>query len=109
MKVEHYTHTQLEPAHGVPGVSVRWVINEKDGAPNFAMRIFDVEPGATTPFHQHDWEHEVFVLSGDGAVGRDGGQSPIGPGSVVFIPGKENHQFINQGEDVLRFICLIPI
>jgi quercetin dioxygenase-like cupin family protein len=109
VKVEHYTDTPAEPADNVPGVTVRWVVGEKDGAPNFAMRVFDVEPGSSSPYHQHEWEHEVFVLAGDGAVRREDGESPISHGSVVFVPGMEMHQFINRGNSVLRFICVVPI
>jgi quercetin dioxygenase-like cupin family protein len=108
MKVEHYTETKAELAEGVPGVTVRWVVGEKDGAPNFAMRVFEVEPGCASPYHQHEWEHEVFVLAGEGIVRRKDGESPIGDGSVVFVPGMEMHQFKNQGESVLRFICVVP-
>jgi quercetin dioxygenase-like cupin family protein len=109
MKVEHYTDTPAEPAESAPGVTVRWVIGKKDGAPNFAMRVFDVEPGSSSPYHQHEWEHEVFVLAGEGAVRREDGESPVGQGTVVFVPGMEMHQFINRGSSVLRFICVVPI
>ena len=109
MKIEHYTDTPAESIENVPGVTVRWVIGEKDGAPNFAMRIFDVEPGHATLYHQHEWEHEVFVLSGEGIVRRPDGESPIGEGSIVFVPGMEMHQFVNRCNSVLRFICVIPV
>ncbi len=109
MKIEHYTETPAEAAEGVPGVTVRWVIGEKDKAPNFAMRVFDVEPGCSSPYHQHEWEHEVFVLAGEGVVRREDGESAIGEGSVVFVPGMEMHQFANRGSSPLRFICVIPV
>ncbi len=107
MKVQHYTDTPAEPAE-VPGVTVRWVIKESDGAPHFAMRVFEVEPGGASPFHTHWWEHEVFVLSGRGHVKSAEGTHPIREGTVVFVGPDEEHQFVNEGEDVLRFLCLIP-
>lgn len=55
------------------------------------------------------WEHEIFILAGKGvARDQDGKETPISEGTAVFIPGRENHCLINQGGDVLRFICLIP-
>ncbi|MBN1314175.1 MAG: cupin domain-containing protein [Anaerolineales bacterium] len=108
MKVEHYTNITSEEVENVPGVSVRWVISAKDGAPTFAMRVFDVQPGQATPFHDHEWEHEVFVLDGEGLLRGQDQEWNLGTGSVVFVPGMEKHQFINRGENVLRFICLIP-
>jgi quercetin dioxygenase-like cupin family protein len=109
MKVEHYSKTEAEEIENVPGVTVRWVVGDKDGAPNFAMRVFEVQPGYATPYHQHAWEHEVFVLAGEGAVRQETGESPIGHGSVVFVPGMEMHQFANRGDSVLRFICVVPV
>lgn len=112
MKVHHFQDIEAQEAPYMDGVTVRWVINEEMGAPHFAMRVFDVEPGCTSAFHDHWWEHEVFVLAGAGSVtwvedGRDR-QEPLREGSVVFVPGGLKHQFINDGGDVLRFICCVP-
>jgi quercetin dioxygenase-like cupin family protein len=108
VKVQHYTDVPAEEVEGVPGVTVRWVISEKDGAPHFATRVFDVEPGHATPFHSHWNEHEVFVLAGQGTVRSESGETPLQAGSTVFVPGGEMHQFINQGDGVFRFICVVP-
>jgi quercetin dioxygenase-like cupin family protein len=91
------------------GVKVRWLIDEKIGAPNFAMRRFTVEPGGYTPCHSHPWEHEVFILSGTGVVLGEGGKEPVKPGDVVFMPSDEKHQFRNTGDRELAFLCLIPL
>lgn len=87
---------------------MRWVIAKNDGAPNFAMRVVEVQPGGSTPHHQHEWEHEVFVIEGQGVVRGSQGDRPIRYGSVVFVPGNEMHQFVNPGSEILRFLCLIP-
>jgi len=108
VKIQHYTDVPAKEFEGVPGVTVRWVISEKDGSPHFAMRVFEVEPDHTTPYHTHWNEHEVFVLSGQGVVRDESGETPLSHGSVVFVPGNEKHQFINTGQDVFRFICFVP-
>jgi quercetin dioxygenase-like cupin family protein len=107
MKVNNYADTQ--PTEESPGVLKREVITAKDGAPNFCMRVFEVEPGSSTPSHSHPWEHEVFVLSGEGVVVGAQGETPIGTGSVVFVAPNEHHCFVNTDSETLRFICLIPI
>ena len=107
MKIANFTDTQ--PTEELPGVFKREVITADDGAPNFCMRVFEVRPGSSTPSHAHDWEHEVFVLSGEGVVEGAKGKTPIGPDSVVFIAPNEHHCFINSGSETLRFVCLIPI
>ncbi len=108
IKVQPYTATPAEPVSEAPGVTVRWVIGEADGAPNFAMRVFDVPPGGASPFHAHGFEHEVFILAGKGRVRTEKGDLPFEQGYVVFVPGGETHQFVNDGDDTLRFICVIP-
>lgn len=108
MKIEHYQQTELQPAEGCEGVGVRWVISKEDSAPHFAMRIFDVLPGASTPYHQHPWEHEVFILQGEGAVKTEEGERPFAAEYVIYIAPNELHQFLNKGKDILRFICLVP-
>jgi len=93
---------------GAKGVRVRWLISREDGAPVFAMREFEIEPGGYTPYHSHDWEHEVYVLSGEGVVvGEDGGK-PLKPDLVAFVPAGEMHNFKNTGQETFRFLCLVP-
>ena len=107
MKVSEYLDTK--PTQEQPGVVKREVINADDGAPNFCMRVFEVEPGSSTPSHSHPWEHEVFVLSGRGVVVSAEGETPIARDSVVFVPPDEHHCFVNNGDEILRFICVIPL
>ena len=108
MLVRDYRDVESKPSEGAEGVTLRWVVAKEDGAPNFAMRVIDVQPGNSTPHHRHTWEHEVFVLAGQGVVKGKDGEKPIGEGTVVFVPGDEMHEFSNTGREVLRFICMIP-
>ncbi len=109
MKVFRYVDVEAESAEdGASGVTVRWLIDERVGAENFAMRLFEIEPGGYTPHHSHPWEHEVFILDGKGVVIGEDGERPIEGGYVVFIPPNERHQFKNNSGGKLRFLCLIP-
>ncbi len=110
MKIKHYTQIPPDPAgeEDAEGVSVRWVISQRDGADNFAMRVIAVEPGGHTPCHDHPWEHEVFVLSGAGKVILRDIEARCAEGDVIFIEPGELHQFANPWDEVLEFICLIP-
>jgi quercetin dioxygenase-like cupin family protein len=106
-KVEEVRQDEVA-AEGAAGVKVRWVIAEADGAPNFAMREFEVAPGGHTPLHVHDWEHEVYVLAGEGVAAGEDGEHAIAAGAVVFVRPKEKHSFKNTGAGPLRFLCLVP-
>lgn len=92
----------------VKGVTGRVVIGKEDQAENFCMRVFTVAPGGFTPRHSHEWEHEIFVHSGVGKVYQNGEWREVTSGTVVFIPGNEEHQFMNGGGEDFVFICLIP-
>ncbi len=106
-QVADVTQNDVE-MEGAEKVRIRWLIAEEDGAPNFAMREFCVAPGGHTPYHAHDWEHEVYVIAGTGMVVGENGENPLEPGTVVFIPGGEMHNFRNTGDEALRFLCLVP-
>jgi quercetin dioxygenase-like cupin family protein len=86
---------------------IKWLIGEKDGPPTFLMRQFTVEAGGYTPYHQHDWEHEVYVLEGQGKVRYENLEARIEPGDAILIPPGEKHQF-RAGSETLKFLCLIP-
>ena len=107
MKVSNYRDST--PIEEVKGVFRSEVITGDDGAPLFCMRVFDVEPGSSTPSHSHPWEHEVFVLSGKGVVAGEQGATPIAKESVVFVGPDEPHCFVNTGNEALRFICVVPL
>jgi quercetin dioxygenase-like cupin family protein len=96
---------------GATGVTMRLMVGREDGAPNFAMRLFEVQPGGCTPRHSHNYEHEILILEGKAAVGRDQNEANdtiAKTGDVLFIPANQTHQFRNAGPDMLRFVCLVP-
>lgn len=107
MKVSNYL--DAEPTQEVSGVAKRDVITADDGAPHFCMRVFEVRTSSSTPSHSHWWEHEVFILSGQGVVVGEQGATPIGKESVIFIAPNEPHCFVNTGNEPLRFICVVPL
>lgn len=110
MKVTNYSEVESRIFDGGPakGVKGRVVIGRADGAERFCMRVFELAPDGHTPLHSHEWEHEVFVHSGNGVVLRDGNWVQVTTGDVIFIPGNEEHQFKNTGTRPLVFVCLIP-
>jgi len=105
--ISNYLDTK--PIQDSPGVVKREVITADDGAPHFCMRVFELEPGSSVPLHSHPWEHEIFVLSGQGAVLSEDGETQIAKNSVIFIAPNERHGFANNSNQSLRFILLIPL
>ncbi len=107
MKI-HTDYRDVSSSEEVPGVDMRVVIGDREDAPNFIMRVFDVRPGSTTPYHSHAWEHEVYVLSGRGAVRSESGETELVAGSVVYVEPDENHCFSSGRDEPMRFVCVIP-
>jgi len=93
---------------GAANVKIKWLINEKDGAPTFLMRHFTVQPGGHTPFHSHDWEHEVYVLEGEGKVRYEDREEKIVPGDAILVPPNRKHQFQASAYGTLKFLCMVP-
>jgi quercetin dioxygenase-like cupin family protein len=109
MKIFHYQHVEAKSAdEGASKLKVRWLITKEMGAPNFAMRLFEMEPKGHSPLHTHPWEHEVFILEGEGTVVGGTEEKKFSPGDAIFIPPNEKHQFRNDGKKVVKFLCLVP-
>jgi len=91
----------------VSGIKFYPMITAKDGAPNFAMRLFEIGPNGHTPKHTHEWEHEVFIVSGNGHVFKDGKEIPIKKDTFLLVPKGELHQFV-AGDEGMNMICVVP-
>jgi quercetin dioxygenase-like cupin family protein len=111
MQVIHPEEIEAKPVvtEGAEKTTIRQLITAETGAPTFAMRLFEVEPGGHTPLHDHDWEHEVFILEGVGELRGPNASHTFIAGDAVFVRPGETHQFVNTGGDVLRFLCMIPV
>jgi quercetin dioxygenase-like cupin family protein len=111
MKHVHYSKVELNlpKEKGIKDVMVRWLISNEDGAKNFAMRLFEIKPSGYTPLHQHDWEHEVFILEGEGKLKNKINETLFKKGDILFISPMEWHQFLNNSKKLLKFLCIIPI
>ena len=91
------------------GVGIRWLITEKEGATNFAMRVIELEPGVIFEPHKHPFEHEIYVLEGEGIITNPKGDvGEMVPGKFLLVPPDEPHGYRNPGEKTLKFICVIP-
>jgi len=93
---------------GADKVSMQVMVGRQDDAPNFSLRHFIVEPGGHTPRHQHNYEHENYIIEGNGTVECDGEIKEVRVGDTLYIPANKVHQFCNPSDTPLRFLCLVP-
>ena len=110
MKVKHYTDVEKIEANteGAKGASLRWVLGPKDDMPNFHMRVVELEPGGVSMHHQHDYEHECYILEGKGELVGDNEKLSLTPGKAAYVPAGETHQFRNAGDKPFKFLCMVP-
>jgi len=110
MKLAHHTNIELETVNmeGAVGAKIRWLVSQKDGAPNFAMRLFEIDVDGQTPYHQHNYEHEIYVLDGEGIFTFENNEYPFKKGDFIYVDPDKSHNFRNVGTDKLKFLCLIP-
>jgi len=107
MKIQNYREVKGNEA--APGVVMHVVAGPDDGAPTFVMRVFEIQPGSATPHHSHPWEHEVFVVSGKGALRSGDAERPLTEGDAALVLPDEPHSFANTGNDIFRVICVVPL
>jgi quercetin dioxygenase-like cupin family protein len=108
MKVQNYR--QVKTIYAAPGVTMRVMAGPAEGAPTFAMRVFEIQSGSSTPFHAHPWEHEVFILEGKGIMrGEAGRETPLMEGDAVLVMPDEKHSFLGIGRGTFRLICVVPL
>ena len=93
---------------GIKAVTKHVLIGENEGAANFIMRYFHLEPGGHSKLERHPQEHEVIILNGAGEVQIADQTFSVKPFDVVFVEGGELHQFRAKENQELGFVCVIP-
>lgn len=97
-----------EDVGAAEGMSRGVLLDESDGAPNFAVRRFVLEPGASVPRHTNEIEHEQYVLKGEYVVGIEGEEYTVSEGDSLLIPAGAVHWYQNEGDEEGAFICAVP-
>lgn len=97
----------------MPGAEKAWKqvpLSKADGAPVYAYRVFTVEPGGFTPYHQHNYEHMNFIIDGEGALVNEAGElQHLKAGDFAMVMPNEKHQYRNTSPDKpFVMICGVP-
>jgi quercetin dioxygenase-like cupin family protein len=111
MKAKHFSDVEkiMATTEGARGAGIRWLLGPDDDMPNFHLRLIEVDHDGQTMHHQHPYEHEVYVLEGEGElIGPEGKTLSLEPGVAAYVPPDGVHQFRNVGAGMLRFLCIIP-
>ncbi|GAA1027944.1 hypothetical protein GCM10009557_11180 [Virgisporangium ochraceum] len=102
--------TDIVREPGAKQVVIRRVIDTPDGADRFLMSIFELAPNGATPPHHHEWEHEIYVLSGSLRVElpAENRAYALRKGDVVFIPRGEPHGLATGPDERAELLLVAP-
>ncbi|ELY64117.1 cupin domain-containing protein [Natronococcus jeotgali] len=107
-RVRRRNEIEYEPVDAADGLEKGVLIDESDGAPNFAIRRFVLEAGAEVPEHTNAVEHEQYVLEGEYTVGIGDEEREVEAGDSLLIPAGTVHWYRNEGEEPGAFLCAVP-
>ncbi|WP_115863236.1 cupin domain-containing protein [Halorussus litoreus] len=99
---------EYEDVGAAEGMRKGVLVSEDHGAPNFAIRRFELDPGASVPEHTNEVEHEQYVLSGEYTVGIDDEEYTVSEGDSLLIPAGVVHWYRNEGDEPGSFLCAVP-
>jgi len=111
MKIISLADVEKKEVHmeGAVGASKQLPLGSGDGAPVYSYRVFTVEPGGHTPFHNHPYEHMNYIIEGQGALGDEAGEeTPLKAGDFALVNPDEKHQYRNKGDVPFKMICGVP-
>ncbi|MCS7145968.1 MAG: cupin domain-containing protein [Aigarchaeota archaeon] len=99
-----------EPVERAEGAFIQWLVDRRDGAPNFELRKFRMKPGGKIPPHMHpEIEHVQYVLKGRYRVRLGEKEVVVKAGDALLIPPRTAHAYYNDGEEDAEFLCIIPL
>lgn len=112
MKIVHAMDvpTDIVREPGAKQVTIRRLIDTPDGADRFLMSMFELAPNGATPPHYHEWEHEIYVLSGTLRVELPSEKRVVTlkEGDVVFIPRGEAHGLSTGPDETAKLLLVAP-
>jgi mannose-6-phosphate isomerase-like protein (cupin superfamily) len=84
----------------------RWyrvLVDEEIGSEAVTQFVGSIPPGRA-PDHFHEYEEVLFILRGEGKMWAGDTNTPIAPGSCIYLPKRQLHCVENTGEAELRLL-----
>jgi mannose-6-phosphate isomerase-like protein (cupin superfamily) len=84
----------------------RWyrvLVDDEIGSEQVTQFVGSIPPGRA-PDHFHEYEEVLFILRGEGRMWAGATNTPIGPGSCIYLPRGQVHCVENTGSGELRLL-----
>src|ERR1044071_7701762 len=84
----------------------RWyrvLVDDEVGSTQVTQFVGSLPPGRA-PDHFHEYEEVLFILRGEGRMWAGDTNTPIGPGSCIYLPKRQVHCVENTGAGELRLL-----
>ena len=84
----------------------RWyrvLVDDEIGSEQVTQFVGSIPPGRA-PDHFHEYEEVLFILRGEGRMWAGKSNTPIGPGSCIYLPRRQMHCVENTGSGELRLL-----
>ncbi len=84
----------------------RWyrvLVDDEIGSEQVTQFVGSIPPGRA-PDHFHEYEEVLFILRGEGRMWAGETNTPIGPGSCIYLSKRQVHCVENTGEGELRLL-----
>ena len=84
----------------------RWyrvLVDDEIGSEQVTQFVGSIPPGRA-PDHFHEYEEVLFILRGEGRMWAGDTNTPISPGSCIYLPKRQVHCVENTGEGELRLL-----
>ena len=84
----------------------RWyrvLVDDEVGSEQVTQFVGSIPPGRA-PDHFHQYEEVLFILRGEGRMWAGETNTPIGPGSCIYLPRGQVHCVENTGTGELRLL-----
>ncbi len=91
------------------GITRRELIGKRGETPRFHLRYFEIEPGGYSTLEQHEHEHVVVPIRGEGEVHFGCYIYRVAVGDVVYVAPNDSHQFRNPEDATEPFgvLCIV--
>jgi mannose-6-phosphate isomerase-like protein (cupin superfamily) len=76
--------------------------------PDLSVGTYCVPAGGKDTQRPHTEDEVYVVVSGRARLAADSGTVTVGPGSVVFVPAREEHRFTDIEEDLTVLVFFGP-